>query len=177
MNFKHTVVALAIGVGFIGSSQAAVYTFDGNTGGAPTYDRLIESLDIVSPIGVDVNYNALGFSVDVSGDYSFASLASGGWDNFTFLYGPSFNPSAPLVAALRGNDDLDGIGSSGFNFDLTAGARYIFVTTGFSDIDFGAYSNTISGPGNIVPIPEPATYALMLAGLGALVWMRRRPHG
>lgn len=116
--------------------------------------------------------------MDASGDYSFASMASGGWDNFTFLYSPSMNPATPLVGALVGNDDLGGLGgplgSSGFTFGLTAGTRYTFVTTGFSDIDFGAYTNSISGPGDIVPIPEPQTYALMIAGLGALMLMRRR---
>ncbi len=174
MHFKHTLLALALGAGFLSAAQAATYSFSGNTSGAPTYDRLIETLDIVSPIGGNVNYNSLIFSVDASGDYSFASMASGGWDNFTFLYSPSLNPAAPLAGALAGNDDLGAVGNSGFTYELTAGTQYAFVTTGFSDIDFGAYGNSISGAGNITPIPEPHTYALMIAGLGALALMRRR---
>ncbi len=178
MHFKHTLLALALGAGFLSAAQAATYSFSGNTSGAPTYDRLIETLDIVSPVGANVNYESLIFSVDASGDYSFASMASGSWDNFTFLYSPSLNPAAPLVGALVGNDDLGDIGgpggSSGFTYELTAGTQYAFVTTGFSDIDFGAYDNSISGAGNITPIPEPHTYALMIAGLGALILMRRR---
>lgn len=34
---------------------------------------------------------------------------------------------------------------------------------------------TVTAPIEVQPIPEPATYALLLAGLGALGWVGRRP--
>lgn len=56
-----------------------------------------------------------------------------------------------------------------------AGVDYNFVTTGFGNTDFGRFSNTIGGPGQITAINPPApgvalppSLVLMLASLGAL---------
>jgi len=57
-----------------------------------------------------------------------------------------------------------------------AGIDYEFVTTGFANSDFGAFSNTIGGPGAIIAaaVPEPATWALMGLGLAAVGTITRR---
>ena len=39
----------------------------------------------------------------------------------------------------------------------------------FRSADISEYVNS-----STAPIPEPETYALMLAGLGVVAWMRRR---
>ena len=71
--------------------------------------------------------------------------------------------------------DSTGIGFSGFTFALSAGASYIVVTTGFeSGVDFGAYSNSISGPGTVNVVPEPGTYGLMALGLAFVGFAARR---
>lgn len=158
-----------------GAAQADnTFTWSGDLTGAPTWDRPFAGLSGISAIGSGVGYQTLEFTVTASGSYDFLSTSSG-WDNFTFLYSPSFNPTQQLVNGLIGNDDLGGLTTSGFSFGLTAGTTYIFVTTAFAPADFGAYTNTITGPGTVNVIPEPGTYALMalgLAGIGA--WVRRR---
>ncbi|MFM2057203.1 MAG: hypothetical protein RLY71_1588 [Pseudomonadota bacterium] len=52
--------------------------------------------------------------------------------------------------------------------------------TGVGTVDTSSFGFTIAGqtlpvaPGSITPVPEPETYAMMLAGLGALGFMGRR---
>jgi len=158
-----------------GSAQAVTYNYVGNTTGAPTYNRAFEDFTGLSSVGASVNYQALRFTVSTSGSYAFTSSATGGWDNFLFLYSPSFNPAAALVNGVIANDDFPGIGTSGFTFGLTTGINYLVVTTGFSSgIDFGAYANSISGPGSVNVIPEPATYGLMALGLAVVGFAARR---
>ncbi|MGL5017988.1 MAG: PEP-CTERM sorting domain-containing protein, partial [Luteolibacter sp.] len=112
-----------------------------------------------------------------SGLYSFLSIANfpKAWDNFSFLYAGSFNPTAPLANVLIGNDDQPTVGLSGFSYNLTADSQYFFVTTGFGNSDFGTFTNTISGPGNVflgsnARVPEAGAilpvFAVVLVGLG-----------
>ena len=173
--FKLSTLAFAALLGVTGVAQAATYNYTGNTTGAPTYNRAFFDFSGLSSFGANVNYQALEFTVTATGSYSFLSTATGGWDNFMFLYGPSFNPAAPLVNGLIGNDDFSGIGTSGFTFSLTAGNSYVAVTTGFEGgVDFGAYANSITGPGNVNVVPEPGTYGLMALGLAVVGFAARR---
>lgn len=176
MNTKYTALAWAIGAAFFtAGAQAAMLDFSGSTAGGLTFDRPIETLDFVSPAGMGARYNAFQFSVDTSGFYNFLSTVSG-WDNFTLLYGPGFNAASPLTNALAANDDFGmNPGVSGFSFGLSAGTTYTFLTTGFDGTaDFGAFNNSISGPGNIAAVPEPATVATMMLGLMLIGLLRRR---
>ncbi len=155
-------------------------TITGDTTGSPTFNRPLEDLSGLSAIGTDVAYDSYGFTVDASGTYSFISSAL--FDNFTFLYSPELNTALPLLNAPAGDDDLlPGFTTSGFVFDLIAGVDYFLVTTGFGNSDFGSYSNTIGGPGNILPIaPEPpavsqpASLALILLGFALIPLARVR---
>ena len=173
---KLTVLSVAVAaLALVGTAQADTYGYSGDTTGLATFDRPLAGFGGLSAFGTDVNYHALTFTVSVGGSYDFLSTASG-WDNFLLLYS-SFDASAPLSNGLIGNDDLGAIGVSGFSYTLTAGASYTLVTTGFEGgVDFGAFSNSIDGPGAVSPVPEPATYGLMalgLAGLGALARRRK----
>lgn len=165
---KHTPLALAAALLFIAQgASAATFEFTGTTVGGATFQRPLESLDFVV-IGNPVAYSALEFTVSSDGFYNFLSTASGGWDNFTVLYGPSFNPAFPLTNALKANDDFnDMMGPlSGFSASLTAGVRYTYVTTGvFAE---GAFTNSIEGLGTVTAVPEPSTYLMLALGLAAL---------
>lgn len=173
--FKLSTLVVAALVATTGAAQAVTFNYAGDTTGAPTYNRTFADFSGLSGIGSSVNYQTLAFSVSASGSYDFLSTATGGWDNFLFLYGPSFNPATPLVNGLIGNDDSGGIGSSGFSFSLTAGNSYVLVTTGFeSGVDFGAYANSITGPGTVSVVPEPSAYGLMAMGLALVGFAARR---
>ena len=56
--------------------------------------------------------------------------------------------------------------------NLTAGSKYFFVVDGFGNSDAGAFHASISGPGAIAAVPEPATTALLGIGAVGLVFTR-----
>lgn len=161
------------------SVVAMAQTFTGTTIGKPTFNRPLSGTPpaALSGVGTAVQYDVLAFTVNVSGSYVFQNTALGTpvWDNYTFLYSPTFSAAAPLTNVLIGNDDNTTIGLSGFTFSLTAGTSYKFVTTGFANTDFGDYSLTVRGPGTATldgVVPEPAS--MLALGIGAAALLRRR---
>jgi hypothetical protein len=154
--------------------------FSGTTAGRPTWTRPVangtSAPNSLSGTGTATPFSVQAFTVASSGIYNLTStsVAPSGWDNYTFLYSNSFDPLAPLANCVIGNDDLSGVGTSGFSASLTAGTTYYFVTTGFSNTDFGTFSNNISGPGaatlvGAAAVPESGTLALALFGGAALL--------
>jgi hypothetical protein len=159
----------------IATTPATAQVFTGDTTGSPTFNRPVENGDLpptsLSGAGTAVPYDTLTFTVDTTGSYSF--LLESVFDNYLGLYEGSFDPSSPLTNALEYDDD----GAPAVNFDafieraLTSGTVYTSVVTGFSNSSFGAYSLTIRGDGLATPVgdvPEPATWAMMLIGFGAI---------
>ncbi|UGQ47540.1 PEP-CTERM sorting domain-containing protein [Massilia endophytica] len=153
-------------------ARADIFTITGNTTGASTFNRPTEDLSVLSGIGTEVAYDILAFQVSMDGIYSFLSTAS--FDNFIFMYQYSFDPANPLANAIGANDDLLTFTTSGFAGPLYAGTTYLYVTTGFSNADFGQFSTTIGGPGQVLVVPEPAGWLLLGLGLGVLALTRRR---
>lgn len=151
-------------------AHADIITFAGDTTGDPTFTRAQEDFSAPSAVGVGVRYDVYPITVSVAGDYSF--LTTGAFDTFTFLY-TTFNPASPLAGGIVGNDDLVGVGTSGFTALLEANTTYTLVVTGYLSSDFGAHSTTIGGPGAISAVPEPAQYALLAMGLGVVALRRR----
>ncbi|GAB4041553.1 MAG: hypothetical protein Fur0014_12880 [Rubrivivax sp.] len=162
-------------------ASAAFYI--GDTTDGPTFDRPFADFSGISGIGTDVSYEVFAFQVTVAGDYIVRSFAEGlrqgqPWDQFIFLYEGSFDPTQPLINGVIANDDFNGtIGRSGFDIALATNTAYYLVTTGFESSEQGRYLNIIRGPGAIVPVPEPETYALLALGLGAVVLAVRRRRG
>ncbi len=167
---------VAIVVALAGSSMALGQTFTGSTITGPTFNRPVAGTPptSLSGAGTAVRFDTLTFTVSASGSYTFQSTATSpaNWDNYTFLYVNSFNPSSALANVLVGNDDNLSIGLSGFTIALTAGTTYVHVETGFFNTDFGAYSLAIRGPGTATVVPAPGAMALL--GLGACAVRRRR---
>lgn len=166
---KHTPLALAAALLFIAQgASAATFEFTGTTVGGATFQRPIETLG-ESPTIDPVAYSAFEFTVSSTGFYNFLSVANGGWDNFTLLYGPGFNPAFPLTNAIVANDDRNfTVGESAFSASLSAGVRYTYVTTGLDSLQFGAFNNSIEGMGTVTAVPEPSTYLMLALGLAAL---------
>ena len=82
------------------------------------------------------------------------------------LHSKNTSPSVQLgTTGLSGMDAVP----------LFVNTSYYFVTTGWSDSDLGAFSNSINGPGVILTAPETSSGMLTLAGLGLLgAHLRRR---
>ncbi|MCP5285493.1 MAG: PEP-CTERM sorting domain-containing protein [Burkholderiaceae bacterium] len=180
---RTAIAAAALAFGAALPASAAFYVDD--TTGGPTFNRALAGFSDLSSVGTDVAYDVYAFSVAVDGLYSIRSFAEGllagePWDQFLFLYAGSFDPTAPLLNGVIGNDDYDStIGRSGFDVDLTTGTAYYLVTTGFGNDDSGRFLNVVRGPGDILPVvPEPGTYAMLAMGLFAVsLAVRRRALG
>lgn len=159
---------------FLSAGPATAQVFTGDTTGSPALNRPIDNGESaptgLSGVGTAVPYDALTFTVNVTGTYSL-SLESSAFDAYLGIYGGPFNPGAPLTNALIYDDDDGAVGNNSLiNILLTSGTAYTAVATGFSNTSFGPYSLTISGQGVASPVvgqvPEPATWAMMLIGFG-----------
>jgi hypothetical protein len=157
-------------------SFAGSFTYTGTTVAGDTWHRPVANQNDVpvklSPTTTAVTFSAFEFNVDTTGLYDFISTSTNpaNWDNYTFLYANSFDPTQPLDNIIIANNDFPSQGLSGFNnVALTAGLNYFLVTSGFANTDQGAFTNTIANSSKIIagPVTSVPTPAL-LPGLIAM---------
>jgi len=132
-------------------------TITGTTVGKPTWRRPNQNGNSpprsTSNSATATRYEAIKFTVGVSGNYTLISTATGGWDNYLVLYQTSFSPTAQLTNVRIANNNSPNVGTAGFTIALTAGTSYFAVTTGINNDSDGAYSLSIAGPGTIALTP------------------------
>jgi PEP-CTERM motif len=185
---KIVTLALLMSAALVSPANAGTTVFTGNTTGAPTYNRPLAGTPptVLSAVGTAVRYVVTPFTVSVSGNYNFFNATA--YDSYLGIHRNAFTPANGLLNAIAYNDDFNGTLDGGFsNLALLAGVSYFAISTGFDSPDFGAFSLTVSGPGNIVGggvgggggVPEPATWAMLIfgfAGIGAALRRRRLPN-
>jgi len=138
----------------------------------------------VSSTGLTINFGQEPIGATQMGAFSFDTDGSAYLANI--LVGTSTTGESVTGASLTG----PGLGSVTFtpfaignntglaasNISLLAGSTYNFSFTG-SGNNNAAVTGSISL--NAVPVPEPATWAMMIlgfAGIGMTIRRRRRPH-
>lgn len=171
---KTLVGSLALSIGLAGAAHAATVTVDGTLDGSDSAMPVvfINTPNCTGQGTFPVRYDALPFTVDTTGTYSFSLLSATKLASL-YLHTAAFDPTAGLascLAASNGNDPKE------FDFDLTAGENYIAVPFNDNFSQAGtAYSLTISGPGGIVftTVPEPASLLLVGSVLLSLIGFRR----
>lgn len=179
---KFATLVFALAATVAAPAFAGTTVFTGDTTGGPTYNRTLigKPPTGLSGAGTAVRYVVTPFTVSLSGNYNFNNTSV--YDNFLTVYRNAFSPQAPLINALEADDD-DGPGANALisNLGLLAGVSYFAVSTSFSNANFGAFTLTVDGPGNIIGaggpgVPEPATWAMLIfgfAGIGAALRRRR----
>ncbi|MBD2456431.1 PEP-CTERM sorting domain-containing protein [Nostoc sp. FACHB-87] len=152
-------------------AQAANFTYQGDTTNQPIWRRVapgnpptLISGERDGTLGMSVPYNVFDFIVNQSGTYTISGTSGSNsrWDIFLALYQDSFNLNQQLNNVLIASTTTTG-DTVTFNRQLTSKRKYFLVTTGRRVADFGIFTNTISGSGRVIPIPESDAIAPILA--------------
>jgi len=163
-----------------GAAMAGMTIYSGDTTGGPTWNRPAGTSSL-SGVGTAVQYETQAFSVYSSGHYTVTSVydACAGYDGYLHLYAGCFDPQDQFTNLMAGDDDFITIYSAQVaGVYLTGGTSYVIVNSGFANSDFGAYTTTICGCGDIqlggpcTTVPAPG--ALGLVAVGCLSMLRRR---
>ena len=159
-------------------------------GSTATVGMFVADANVLGVVGkyTASDYFQFAVSPDAGYELALASLsfrASATWfgagtqvrssiDNFTANIF-----SVPMLRGYSGTSNLQSFSAdlSGAAFqNLTGSTTFRIYTT--EAVDESAVYDDLTLAGSVVPIsapvPEPETYALMLAGLGVLGWARRR---
>ncbi|MEK6638484.1 MAG: PEPxxWA-CTERM sorting domain-containing protein [Pseudomonadota bacterium] len=183
---KFATLVFALAATVASPAFAGTTIFTGDTTAGPTYNRPLSGRPPtgLSGVGTAVRYVVTPFTVSVSGSYNF--LNSSLHDSFFGVHSNAFNPANGLLNALAYDDDAGpGTDSLITGLGLLAGVSYFAVSSGFDNSDFGRFTLTVDGPGNIVGggagggggVPEPATWAMLIFGFAGVGMSLRRRRG
>jgi len=121
------------------------------------------------------------------GDSMTASFVGGTGGNVAFHAGasPSSLPGAPLTFTTDASFDSDGAGGPHFGIDIGETATFQVTGAALDSIDTGSLAvgahvrSLVEASASVITstvpaVPEPQTYALLLAGLCAIGFVARR---
>jgi hypothetical protein len=119
-----------------------------------------------SPVSMRIGFDGPG------GWFHSSTVSVGaGWNTYSFSLIPSHFTH---VSAGGGSGAFSDTMASVTRFEVFSGAGAVSYRSSGDILQAGTFTNTILID-NIAAIPEPSTYALLLmAGAGALWWVRRR---
>jgi hypothetical protein len=126
------------------------------TFGCPNAVSAIGELDVCDPTisvahdggeSVLVPYEYQTFTVSEIGNYNLV-MTSGG-DGYFRLYHTSFNPADLDQNLITEDDDSGGGGRPAISTEMNNSDTYILVTSSYSDGDYFAYTNQLSGSGQV----------------------------
>lgn len=169
MKLKTALAAVSLGCGM---ASAMADTFDiGTLPIAPGVYSHVQNVLSQAPGGSFADLYSFVFPIGAS---------TGSGSAVTINVGSILNIDYIQVGLLDAGQSLLGAGSVGapgsvlFDQALTPGISYYFKVTGFAT---GSSGGTYAFLASAAPVPEPAAFALMLAGLGVVgsIVRRRRP--
>ena len=175
-------------------AQAETLILHGTTIGAPSFSRPLTTGSLNYPDTAtfpadSAPYAEQPFYTDKSGHFDVVAFASGlgvfsgSWNIFVGVYAYSFDAAKPLQNLVFFNDEIvvNGVRAAGnpSTFDAVADTQYFAIITGV-DWASGDYTLLLGSQGEISTgpfqsaVPEPASWSLMIGGLGLIGGMLRR---
>ena len=170
-----TVPTLATGQPRPVSSGTATFTLnDAMT--SMSFTATIQNLDFTGTQTADINDNLVAAHIHAGATVTPTTNGGVVWGFFGSPFNDN-NPNdvvvTPFASGVGGT--ISGKWDAAEGNNTTLAAQLNNILEGRSYINF--HTTQFAGGeirGNISPIPEPETYALMLAGLGAMTWVARK---
>lgn len=195
MKLKSTVIAAAIGSLFAVSANAAVPVFVDNFDShaplqlnwappAPSGWTVTDgTVDLIGPGLFDL-LPGNGHYIDLDGSTSNSGLFS---NSVNLTGGITYTLSFDLAGSQRGTSETVNVifGSENASFSLNSADPFSTYSMNFTPGASGSYNFSYQNSGgdnvgilldnvSVSPVPEPETYAMLLAGLGLLGFAARR---